>query len=95
MGSVTDDQVASESQALKDMFEGLKLTENQLLQVFRRHGLEQEDPLGQKFDPNRHEALFQVPAPDKEPNTVVDVQKVGYVLQGRTIRPALVGVSKK
>ena len=38
--------------------------------------------------------LFQIPAPDKEPNTVLDVQKVGYILQGRTIRPAAVGVSK-
>ena len=38
--------------------------------------------------------LFQIPAPDKEPNTVLDLQKVGYILQGRTIRPAAVGVSK-
>ena len=39
--------------------------------------------------------IFQVPMPDKEPNTVIDVQKVGYILQGRTIRPAAVGVSRK
>ncbi len=42
------------------MREGLNLTENQLQQVFRRHGLERVDPLGEKFDPNVHEALFQV-----------------------------------
>ena len=66
-----------------------------VLKVFRRHGLEKMDALGQKFDPNQHEALFQVPVPDKEPNTVVDVQTIGYILHGRTIRPAKVGVSRK
>jgi len=84
-----------QSQHLKDMHQGLVLTETQILKVFAKHGLVQENPLGQKFDPNKHDALFQIPAPDKEPNTVLDVQKIGYILQGRTIRPAAVGVSKK
>ena len=81
----------------KDMIDGLKLTQTQLLQVFGRHGLAQIDPVKgeEKFDPNLHEALFQIPAPDLEPNIVMDVQKIGYSLHGRTIRPALVGVSKK
>ena len=79
----------------KDMFEGLKLTETKLLQVFKRHGLEQVNPLNEKFDPNKHEALFQIPNPAVDQNTVLDVQKIGYCLHGRTIRPALVGVSKK
>jgi len=93
---VTEEIVAKENSSyLKDVVEGVRLTEAQLQQVFRRHGLEKMDALGQKFDPNLHEALFQVPAPDKEPNTVVDVQTVGYVLHGRTIRPAKVGVSRK
>jgi molecular chaperone GrpE len=93
--SVPQDALKSESHFLKDMHQGLKLTQNQLLHVFERHGLTQETPLGEKFDPNKHNALFQVPMPDKEPNTVVDVQKVGYILHGRTIRPAAVGVSRK
>ena len=92
---VPKEALESESQYLRDMFEGLKLTENQLHQVFKRHGLQQENPLGEKFDPNKHEALFQVPDAEKEPNLVMDVQKVGYLLHGRTIRPALVGVSRK
>ena len=45
--------------------------------MFGKHGLVQESPLGEKFDPNKHDALFQIPAPDQEPNTVLDVQKVG------------------
>jgi len=92
---VPKEQLEKESQYLKDMHQGLQLTESQLLQVFNKHGLVQENPLGEKFDPNKHDALFQIPAPDKEPNTVMDVQKVGYILQGRTIRPAAVGVSRK
>lgn len=93
---ITDEIVAKESSSyLKDVVEGVRLTEAQLQQVFRRHGLVKMEPLGEKFDPNQHEALFQVPAPDKEPNTVVDVQTVGYLLNGRTIRPAKVGVSRK
>eukprot|EP00088_Acartia_fossae_P010183 TRINITY_DN15041_c0_g1_i1.p1 TRINITY_DN15041_c0_g1~~TRINITY_DN15041_c0_g1_i1.p1 ORF type:complete len:248 (-),score=34.15 TRINITY_DN15041_c0_g1_i1:186-929(-) len=93
--SVPEEALKTESHFLKDMHQGLQLTESQLLKVFERHGLVQENPLGQKFDPNKHDALFQIPAPDKEPNTVLDVQKIGYILQGRTIRPAAVGVSRK
>ena len=49
-----------ESQSLKDLHQGLQLTESQLLKVFSKHGLVQENPLGEKFDPNKHDALFQV-----------------------------------
>lgn len=84
-----------ESQSVEDLHQGLKMTQAQLLQVFKRHGLETIDPLNEKFDPNKHDALFQIPDPSKEPNTVVNVQKVGYSLHGRTIRPASVGVSRK
>ena len=84
-----------ESQSVEDLHQGLKMTQAQLLQVFKRHGLETIDPLNEKFDPNKHDALFQILDPDKEPNTVVNVQKVGYSLHGRTIRPASVGVSRK
>lgn len=82
---------------VEDMVQGLKLTQTQLLQVFGRHGLAQITPqTGEtKFDPNLHEALFQIPNPNLDPNIVLDVQKIGYTLHGRTIRPALVGVSKK
>ena len=85
-----------EVQTIQDLHKGLEMTQAQLNQVFKRHGLEQINPVNnEKFDPNIHDALFQVPAPDKDPNTVMVVQKVGYSLQGRTIRPAMVGVSRK
>merc|ERR1712235_28927 len=68
---------------VKDMVEGLRLTQTQLLQVFGRHGLSQITPVvaETRFDPNQHEALFQIPAPPNvEANIVMDVQKIGYSL---------------
>merc|ERR1719357_248769 len=61
-------EALQDSQYLKDMHQGLQLTETQLLKVFGKHGLVQENPVGEKFDPNKHDALFQIPSPDKEPN---------------------------
>lgn len=80
--------------ALRRLHEGLQLTETQLCAVFARHGLVKIDPaLGEKFDPNFHEALFQQPImKDESAGTVAIVSKVGYKLHERTLRPALVGV---
>jgi molecular chaperone GrpE len=71
---------------LLDFYNGLKITEDILLNTLKKHGLEKMDPLGEVFDPNKHEATFQVPMPDKEPNTVFHVQQTGFILNGRTIR---------
>jgi len=98
VGDVLDKAVSMgvEGQSVQDLHKGLELTQAQLNQVFKRHGLERINPENEeKFDPNLHEALFQFPAPDKEPNLVMIVQSIGYSLQGRTIRPAKVGVSRK
>lgn len=78
--------------ALASLYEGLIMTGEQLQKVFNKNGLKRIEPLGDKFDPSLHEALFEVPG-DK-PGTVAVVSKVGYLLNGRTIRPALVGVAK-
>ena len=59
ISSVPAEQL-EQSQSLKDLHQGLQLTESQLLNVFSKHGLVQENPMGQKFDPNKHDALFQV-----------------------------------
>lgn len=65
------------------------MTEDILLSTLKRHGLEKVDPTGEAFDPNKHEAVFQVPMPDKEPGTVLNVQQIGFALNGRTIRVCL------
>lgn len=83
------------AQRLKDLSVGLSMTLSELIKVFARHGVSAIDPLHQKFDPNFHMALYEVNNPDLDVGTVVAVQKKGYLLNHRVIRPANVGVSKK
>lgn len=78
---------------LLSLFTGLKMTETELQKVFGRNGLVRMDPIGQLFNPDYHQALFEVPG--KVPGTVGVVSKVGYTLNGRTIRPAMVGVVRQ
>ncbi|KAM9237363.1 grpE protein homolog 1, mitochondrial [Dugong dugon] len=92
--SVPKEEVSEDNPHLKSLYEGLVMTELQIQKVFTKHGLLKLNPVGAKFDPYEHEALFHVPVEGKEPGTVALVSKVGYKLHGRTLRPALVGVVK-
>ncbi|MCE4224473.1 nucleotide exchange factor GrpE [Methylobacterium sp. C25] len=80
--------------ALKGLIEGIELTERDLGKTLERHGVKIVDPKGQRFDPNRHQAMFEVPDTQVPNGTVVQVVQTGYVIGDRTLRPALVGVSK-
>jgi molecular chaperone GrpE len=84
----------SKSESLKTLFTGVEMTDTQLQSVFRRHGLVKLNPIGEKFNPNDHHALFEAVEEGKEPGTVAVVTKIGYKLHDRTIRPAMVGVVK-
>lgn len=68
------------------------MTDDILLSTLKKHGLERFDPLGQKFNPNEHEALMQNPQEGQEENTVFFVQQKGFKLNGRVLRAAKVGV---
>ncbi len=79
---------------VKTLIEGVELTERDFLARLARHGVKKIEPLGAKFDPNLHEALFEVPD-DTVPNgTVVKVVDDGYTIGDRVLRPAKVGVSR-
>ncbi|XP_037042286.1 grpE protein homolog, mitochondrial [Bradysia coprophila] len=93
--AVPKDEVNNSNPHLKNLYEGLTMTQQSLMQVFKRHGLEVVNPINEKFNPNLHEALFQKQCENVDPDVVVEVTKVGYKLRERCIRPALVGVSKK
>jgi molecular chaperone GrpE len=80
--------------AFRGLIEGIDLTERDLLKTLERHGVKRLDPQGQKFDPNVHQAMFEVPNPDVPSGTVVQVVQSGYVIGERVLRPALVGVAK-
>ncbi|XP_040275068.1 grpE protein homolog 1, mitochondrial [Bufo bufo] len=92
--SVPKEEIKDENPHLKNLYEGLVMTEVQMQKVFKKHGIVKLNPVGTKFDPYEHEALFHAPVEGKEPGTVALVTKVGYKLHERTLRPALVGVVK-
>jgi len=92
--SVPKDQVSDGNKHLKELYQGLTMTEARLLQVFKNNGLTQINPLNTKFNPNEHEAVMQKEEEGKESGTVIFVSKLGYKLHERVIRPAVVGVAK-
>uniref|UniRef100_A0A803V0X5 GrpE protein homolog n=1 Tax=Ficedula albicollis TaxID=59894 RepID=A0A803V0X5_FICAL len=92
--SVPKEEIKDDNPHLKSLYEGLVMTEMQIQKVFKKHGLIRVDPVGAKFDPYEHEALFHAPVEGQEPGTIALVSKIGYKLHGRTLRPALVGVVK-
>lgn len=80
--------------ALKSVLEGVELTERDLLNTLERHGIKKIDPAGQKFDPNFHQAMMEVPDPSVPAGTVAHVIQTGFAIGDRVLRPALVGVTK-
>ncbi len=87
-------EAAEQDEALNSFLEGVKMNERELQKVLERHGVTQIDPKGEKFDPNRHQAVQQVDNPELPNNTVCDVYQVGYVIADRVLRPAVVAVAK-
>jgi molecular chaperone GrpE len=83
-----------EAKALKSLYEGLVLTNKLTMSVLTKNNVEKIEALGVKFNPNFHEALFEVPAADKEPGTVAVVMKDGYMYKDRVLRPSKVGTVK-
>lgn len=73
---------------------GVELVEREIHAIFERHGIKRIDPLGQPFDHNFHQALFEVATAEELPGTIVQVLAPGYVIHDRLLRPALVGVAK-
>ncbi len=93
------DAVPSEARANADpgltaLIEGVELTERSLHNTLEKYGVKRLDPSGAKFDPNFHQAMFEVPDPSVPSGTVVQVVQAGYTIGERVLRPALVGVSK-
>ena len=79
---------------LKSLIEGIELTEREMQRLLAKHGVTPIEADGQKFDPHRHQAMFEVPDPTKPEGTVVQVVQAGYAIGDRVLRPAMVGVAK-
>jgi len=81
-------------EALRNFATGVEMTERLLLAALERHQIKRIDALGQKFDSNLHQAMFEVPGSGQPAGTVVQVLEAGYTIQDRLLRPALVGIAK-
>ena len=92
--SLPADDKAEASTAVKSFIEGVELTERDLLSRLARFGVKPIETIGQRFDPNRHEALFEMPDESVPSGTVVQQVETGYVIGERVLRPAKVGVSR-
>ena len=86
--------LAIEDASAESLREGMKLTMNMLEKMMEKLGIEEIDPLNEKFDADKHQAMTMQPAANVEPNTVIAVMQKGYALNERLIRPAMVMVSK-
>jgi molecular chaperone GrpE len=95
LASLPTEAGADSAQDLASVAEGIALTGRELAVVLDRHGIVKIEPLGQPFDHNRHEALFEVDGTGQAPGTVVQVIQPGYVIHDRLLRPARVGVAKR
>jgi len=86
--------LAVEDASAESLREGMELTMNMLQKMMEKLNIEEIDPLNEKFDPEKHQAMTMQPNADVEPNTVIAVMQKGYSLNDRLIRPAMVMVSK-
>lgn len=83
-----------DNETLKPMMEGVELTLRAMLTTVGKFGVEQVNPMGDAFDPNRHQAISMVENGNVAPNSVMAVMQKGYELNGRVIRPAMVMVAR-
>jgi molecular chaperone GrpE len=91
---VTPDMRDNAQSGVKAFVDGVELTERELLKTLERHGVRQFSPQGEKFDPNLHQAMYEVPDASVPAGSVVQVVQPGYMIGERVLRPALVAVSK-
>ena len=93
--SINSKELKEKSDSLSQLFEGIELTEKQIIAIFEKFKIEQIKSLGEQFDPNIHQAMFEVEKDDQEAGTIAEVVQEGYKIGDRLLRPALVGVIKK
>jgi molecular chaperone GrpE len=85
---------SSEDATIKSLIEGIEMTEREMQRLLAKHGVKPIEAEGQKFDPHKHQAMFEVPDPSRPEGTVVQVVQAGFAIGDRVLRPAMVGVAK-
>ena len=93
LASAPEDK-SSLDESVQSLLTGIELSWTEIQSAIEKHGVRQINPLGEKFDYNFHQAMFEVPTNDQPPGMVLEVVQHGYALHDRLLRPAMVGVSK-
>ncbi len=94
LAAVPEEEREIVDDVMKKFLDGIDMTERELLNVFQRHNIRRVETVGQKFDPNFHQAMFEVPTAERLPGTIMQEVQAGYAVGERCLRPALVGVAK-
>lgn len=89
-----DDMAEEVPEAMRSLLDGIAATQRDLLAALARHKVTPLDPMGEKFDPNMHEAMFEAPGTGQESGTIIEVIETGYMMEARLLRPAKVGIAK-
>ena len=94
LDSIPEDK-SNLSEPIKNLILGLEIVEKEIVTTLEKNNVKQISPLGEKFDYNFHQAMFEIPTNDCDSGLVVEVSQNGYLLYDRLVRPAMVGISKK
>jgi molecular chaperone GrpE len=94
VSAMSQDDKDGADPVIRNLIAGVEMTEKELLNVFQRYGIRRVETVGHKFDPNLHQALFEVPTNDHPPGTVVQEMQSGFAIGDRCLRPAMVGVAR-
>ena len=89
------DEVLKDTEALKKTLEHFEIISKDMISIFSKNGITPVVSIGKKLDPNQHQAMMEINDDQKEPGTIVQEIQKGFMMRGRLLRPALVGVSKK
>lgn len=94
LAAMSPEAKAAADEVTKNLLAGVEMTEKELLNVFQRYDIRKLETVGERFDPNMHQALFEVPTSEYPPGTVVQEMQSGFAIGERCLRPAMVGVAK-
>lgn len=94
LDTVAPEMRAAADQSINALIDGVELTERELLKTLEKHGVKKFDPFGEKFDPNLHQAMYEIPDSSVASGSVVQVVQPGYMIGERVLRPAMVAVAK-
>jgi len=94
LGAVSDEQREAADDITRNLLDGVELVRRELLNTFEKHGIKRIEPVGERFDPNLHQAMFEIPDAEAVSGTVLQVVQAGFVIGERVLRPAMVGVAK-